>query len=74
MYKTPVMCVNLKRGPVIDCKMSYYTLLFLAFGILSSFMLSEVSALRLPLPLDSDPNRFTWGQFPEVSALYFLFF
>ncbi|XDV34261.1 hypothetical protein PO909_004436 [Leuciscus waleckii] len=45
--------------------MSYFTLLFLTLGILSSFMLSEVSALRLPLPLDSDPNRFTWGQFPE---------
>ncbi|XP_077051735.1 pro-FMRFamide-related neuropeptide VF [Siphateles boraxobius] len=45
--------------------MSYFTLFFLALGILSSFMLSEVSALRLPLPLDSDPNRFTWGQFPE---------
>ncbi|KAK7139191.1 hypothetical protein R3I93_016352 [Phoxinus phoxinus] len=45
--------------------MSYFTLVFLALGILSSFMLSEVSALRLPLPLDSDPNRFTWGQFPE---------
>ncbi|KAG1948816.1 pro-FMRFamide-related neuropeptide VF [Pimephales promelas] len=36
-----------------------------ALSILSSFMLSEVSALRLPLPIDSDPNRFKWGQFPE---------
>ncbi|KAK9957768.1 hypothetical protein ABG768_011986 [Culter alburnus] len=44
--------------------MSYFTLLFLALGILSSFM-SEVSALRLPLPEESDPNRFTWGPFPE---------
>jgi len=51
--------------------MSYFTLVFLALSILSSFMLSEVSALRLPLPIDSDPNRFKWGQFPEVSALYF---
>ncbi|KAF4100563.1 hypothetical protein G5714_018759 [Onychostoma macrolepis] len=45
--------------------MSYFTLLFLALGTLSSFMLREVTALRLPLPDDSDPDRFTWGQFPE---------
>lgn len=36
--------------------------------------MSEVSALRLPLPEESDPNRFTWGPFPEVSALYFALF
>nr|QTW97892.1 gonadotropin-inhibitory hormone [Carassius auratus x (Cyprinus carpio x Carassius auratus)] len=45
--------------------MSSFTLLSLAFGILSSLMLREVTALRLPLPDDSDPDRFTWGQFPE---------
>ncbi|KAK2887403.1 hypothetical protein QQF64_013470 [Cirrhinus molitorella] len=45
--------------------MSYFTLLFLALSILSSFMLREVTALRLPLPDDGDPDRFTWGQFPE---------
>lgn len=36
-------------------------------------MLREVTALRLPLPDDGDPDRFTWGQFPEVSALYSFF-
>ncbi|KTF77195.1 hypothetical protein cypCar_00042573 [Cyprinus carpio] len=50
---------------VNDFKMFYFTLLFLALGTLSSFMLKEVTALRLPLPDDSDPDRFTWGQFPE---------
>ncbi|XP_043073923.1 pro-FMRFamide-related neuropeptide VF isoform X2 [Puntigrus tetrazona] len=50
---------------VNDCKMSYFTLLFLALSTLSCFMLREVTALRLPLPDDSDPDRFTWGQFPE---------
>ncbi|XP_051520166.1 pro-FMRFamide-related neuropeptide VF isoform X1 [Myxocyprinus asiaticus] len=45
--------------------MSYSTLLSLALGILSSLMLREVTALKLPLTGDSDPNRFTWGEFPE---------
>ncbi|XP_059412090.1 uncharacterized protein LOC132145248 isoform X2 [Carassius carassius] len=36
-----------------------------ALGTLSSFMLREVMALRWPLPDDSDPDRFTWGQFLE---------
>ncbi|XP_050992001.1 pro-FMRFamide-related neuropeptide VF [Labeo rohita] len=45
--------------------MSYFTLLFSALSILSSFMLREVTAFTLPLPDDSDPERSTWGQFPE---------
>ncbi|NP_001076418.1 pro-FMRFamide-related neuropeptide VF precursor [Danio rerio] len=45
--------------------MSYFALLSLALGILSSFMLSEVTALRLPLSGERDLNGFTWGQFSE---------
>ncbi|XP_056598191.1 pro-FMRFamide-related neuropeptide VF [Triplophysa dalaica] len=44
--------------------MSYCILFSLAFGILSSLMLREVTSLRWPRPGDSDPHRFTWGQFP----------
>ncbi len=77
VYLHMAKCIKTLRcawTSVNDCKMSYFTLLFLALGTLSSFMLREVTALRLPLPDDSDPDRFTWGQFPEVSALYSFFF
>nr|XP_055076568.1 pro-FMRFamide-related neuropeptide VF isoform X2 [Misgurnus anguillicaudatus] len=45
--------------------MSYSTLFSLAFGILSSLMLREVTALKWPLPSNSGPHRFTWGEFPR---------
>ncbi|KAI2652951.1 Gonadotropin inhibitory hormone peptide [Labeo rohita] len=63
-----VKCIKTLRcawSSVNDCKMSYFTLLFSALSILSSFMLREVTAFTLPLPDDSDPERSTWGQFPE---------